>query len=108
MHHQNIQRFANGVRQIRYDFRFKATVQTTECVTRFRVFLTDQIGGQLVILNKPHMRSVRRMFFENTEGRPDNSMESLSCNHRACGGLPNLRNERPAIQLVWVPEILAR
>ena len=56
MHHQNIERFANGVRQMRCELRFKAAAQATKRVARFRVFLADYIRGQLVILNESHMR----------------------------------------------------
>jgi hypothetical protein len=46
---------------MRCEFRFKAAVQATERVARFRVFLTDHIYGQLVILKKPHVFSLAPM-----------------------------------------------
>jgi hypothetical protein len=44
---------------MRREFRFKPAVQATECVSRFRIFLTDHIRGQFVILNKPHIANRR-------------------------------------------------
>ena len=43
---------------MRCELRFKAAVQATERVARFRVFLADHISGQFVILNKSHTRIV--------------------------------------------------
>ena len=43
---------------MRYELGFKPAIQATECVSRFRVLLTDYICGQLVILDKPHKRIV--------------------------------------------------
>ncbi len=62
---------------MRCELRFKPAVQATECVSRFRVFLTDHICGQLVILNKPHMRIVAPAVSENSRMHYESGLKIL-------------------------------